>query len=53
MDGAERQRKEINLAQVKEERADGLVGKEAASAPMKRWINPASAVEKMRTLGQE
>jgi len=28
MDGAQRQRKEINLARVKEERAEVLVGKE-------------------------
>ena len=49
MDGAQRQRKELNLAQVKEERAEGLVGKETASAPMKRWVNPASAVKKMHT----
>ena len=38
MDGAQRQRKEINLARVKEERAEVLVGKETASAPMKRRV---------------
>ena len=35
MEGAQRQRKEINLAWVKENRAEGLVGNETASAPMK------------------
>ena len=38
MDGAQRQRKEINWARVKEKRAEVLVGKETARAPMKRRV---------------
>ena len=38
MDGAQPQRKKVNLARVKEKRAEVLVGKETASAPMKRRV---------------
>ena len=35
MEGAQRQRKEINFARVKKKHAEGLVGTETASLPMK------------------